>query len=180
MAQSLAFLKCKIGRQQNGHAKYPPFNQLPCVQASGMDWANYVDSNGQGWHYDKKCGHDTEDLTADFQSPHNCQIGVLLVPKVFADEALASSFATEFELEKLNEPQYEKFHNERAHEHEPEEAFDNNTLAGIKAKKDMEIPLTPQQERALNPEDDTPGIVKNKNRVWKDYKKKHGIKVAAI
>ena len=157
-------IKVKIGLKPNGHAKYPNFNQLPAVISAGMDWSNYVDSLGLGWHYDQTSGH--KEATPD--SPYGMQWGVLIVPKPFADQAVAMFPA---ECAKLTEAELEDFYDNKAHINEPDEIFDEKVLNGIQAKRSLGLELTPQQLKAIDPDDDTPGIRKNKRRKWQDYKR---------
>ena len=176
--RDLVALKIKIGlkgkdwtkAEERGHALYPNFNQLQSVINSGMDWSNYVDTYGEGWHYDKKCGHKQEDET----SLKGMQWGMLIVPKEFADEAVAT-FPQVCSV--VNEAELEDFYDNRAHAHEPDERIDDVVLKGIEGKKILGKSLTPGQERALDPEDDTPGIRKNHRRYWKDYKAKQGVNI---
>lgn len=180
MARELVALKVKIGlkgadwsnAKERGHALYPNFNDLQAVIDSGMDWSYYVDTYGESWHYDKKCGHKQEDKT----SPRGMQWGMLVVPKEFADEA-TEKFPAVCSI--VNETELEGFWDNRAHAHEPEEKLDDVVLRGIEAKKALGKKLTPGQERALDPNDDTPGIRKNNRRFWKDYKAKHGVEIIA-
>lgn len=180
MARDLVALKVKIGTkgsdwpkpEERGHALYPNFNQLQAVIDSGMDWSKYVDHYGEAWHYDKKCGHKQEEP----DSPRGMQWGMLIVPKEFADEAV-TMFPKVCSV--VNESVLEDFWDNCAHAHEPEERLDDVVLRGIEAKKVLGKELTPGQERALDPEDDTPGIRKNHQRYWADYKAKQGIKIIA-
>ena len=160
----LVGIKVKIGLKPNGHAKYPDFNQLPSVNDRGMDWSFYVDAYGSGWQYDKTSGH--RDNTDD--SPQGQQWGMLLVPETFADEAVVA-FSEDVAL--LTELEIEDFYNNKAHIYDEEEDIDQSILEKIKLKQDLNIPLTTQQQKALDPEDDTPGIRKNKKKNWVDYKK---------
>lgn len=168
--RELVPVKVKIGLRQNGHAKYPNFNILPCVMTAGRDWSQYVDTEGLGWHYDKTSGHKEE--TPD--SPWGMQWGVLIVPEEFANEALAR-FPDECTV--LTEAELEDFYDNKAHAHEPDEDIDNEVLNAIQLKRALGLPLTPQQQRAIDPEDDTRGIRKNKKRLWKDYKKNVNVKI---
>lgn len=168
--RELVPIKVKIGLRSNGHADHPNFNQLNCVKDSSLDWSRYVDIKGLGWHYDKKCGHREEDST----SPYGMQWGVLIIPKEFADEA--KDFFPEV-IEKLTEIKLEKFYDERAHAHEPNEKIDVNVLQAIKMKQDNGIDLTEDQQKALDPSDDTRGIRKNKKKKWDDFKKLKEIKI---
>jgi hypothetical protein len=162
MARELTPLKVKIGLKTNGHALYPSFNDLPVVQASGMDWALYIESDGAGWHYDRISGH--KDDTLD--SPIGQQWGMLLVPKDFADEAIAI-FPDECSI--MTALECQDFYDNKAHIKEPDEYFDNEILSGIKMKQDLALELTAEQVKALDPDDDTPGIRKNKGKTWALY-----------
>ena len=168
--RELVPIKVKIGLRPNGHADHPDFNILNCVKNSGLDWSKYIDINGLGWHYDKQCGHKEEDPT----SPYGIWYGVLIVNKEFADEALA-----EFPdlIEKLTETKLKDFYDNRAHAHEQDEEIDIQVVQAIKAKQDLGISLTSEQEKAIDPTDDARGIRKNKKKKWDDFKTLKGIKI---
>lgn len=176
--RDLVALKVKIGLKgkdwpvanERGHALYPKFNQLQAVIDSGMDWSYYVDTYGEAWHYDKKCGHKQEEET----SPRGMQWGMLIVPKEFADEAV-EKFPEVCSI--VDEAELEDFYDNRAHAHEPDERIDDVVLKGIEAKQKAGHSLTPNQEKALNPDNDIPGVRRNYNRYWKDYKAKQGIRI---
>lgn len=170
--RNLVPVKVKIGLKNNSHAKYPDFNLLDAVKASGLDWSYYVDINGLGWHYDKKCGHKEEAADSLF----GMQWGVLVIPQDFADQAAVAFPA---EVTKLTEAELEDFYDNRAHAHEPDEEMDATVLQGIKMKQDLGLPLTPQQTAALDPNDDTRGIRKNKRRKWADFKQLVGVNIVA-
>ena len=72
-------LKVIIKLKSNGSALYPDFNSLPIVRDSGLDWSVYIDNQGSGWLYDC-CGH----KESDPDSPVVSQLGMILVPAVFA------------------------------------------------------------------------------------------------
>lgn len=160
-------IKIKIGLKENGQAQYPNFNQLTAV--GGMDWSKYIDVNGSGWLYDC-CGHKEQEVG----SPMGQQWGVILVPKVFADEAVA---AFPSEVTKLTEVEVSDFYDNKHAKDFPDEEIDNDILQGIKLKQDLGQQLTLQQVKALDPDDDTPGVRKNKRKVWTDYKALKAIKV---
>jgi len=170
MARELVPLKVKIGIKENGQAKYPDFNQLQVVKDSGMDWSKYVDIQGLGWHYDKTSGHKEE--TVD--SPFGQQWGVLIVPKVFVTEA-TTTFPDD--CTKLTESELEDFYNNKAHAHEPDEKINEKVLQGIQMKQSLGLSLTEQQIKALDPNDNTPGITKNKRKTWADFKSLVNVKI---
>ncbi|MCP3684639.1 MAG: hypothetical protein GY861_18385 [bacterium] len=165
-------IKVKIGKKPNGHHLYPSFNDLQCVKDSGMDWSKYVDVEGLGWHYDKVSGHAEE--TAD--SPRGQQWGVLIIPEAFADQAVAAFPDT---VSEIDETALEDFYDNKAHAHEPDERISEKILTAIKMKQDLGLDLTPNQEAALDPDDDTPGITKNKNKKWADKKAGCGATIKA-
>lgn len=172
MALELAPLKVIIGKNADGSHKYPNFNTLQSVISSGQDWSNYIDSYGKGWHYDKCCGHAVDTP----ESPGGQRYGLLIVPREFVEEAI-----TRFPgiCQALTETECEDFYNNHCHRHEPDEMIDNEILQGIKLKQDLGITLTPEQTNALDPTNDTPGIRKNKNKKWVDYKRDTGIVIVS-
>lgn len=170
MARELVAIKVKIGLKPNGHADYPNFNILQSVIDSGMDWSKYIDVFGTGWHYDTKFGHVDDDVS----SPIGFQWGVLLVPKIFAQQALAA-FPTV--ITELSESQLETFYDNNIAYRLPSEQFDNDILAGIKIKQDMGIALTQDQTDALDPTKPNPGIVTNPDKTWATFKAKKALTI---
>lgn len=159
---NLVAIKIKILSGQ-GKCLYPDFNQLPVVKDSGLDWSQYIDQEGSGWLYDKKCGH----AEVDSESPVGEWMGMLLIPEQFAVEALVK-FPDR--ITRLNKVETEVFYNDRVTCKMSDEEIDADVLSRIKAKQDLGLPLTAEQEKALDPDDDTPGIRKNKKKKWSDYK----------
>ena len=170
MARELTTIKVKIGKKKNGHSKYPDFHLLQVVIDADMDWAKYVDVYGLGWKYDKKCGHDE----VDAESLQGIWLGMLIVPEVFAIQAVAM-FPDEVEL--LDNVDAESFYNNRVTIKMSDEIIDTDVLQGIKLKQDLGQSLTLQQQKALDPNDDRPGIRKNKDKVWADFKVKKSITI---
>lgn len=168
--RDLVPVKVKIGLKSNGHAKYPNFNVLQAVINAGIDWAQYIDIYGMGWYYDKVSGHQDDSP----ESPFGQQWGVMVVPKDFADEAI-SRFPQE--CTKLTENELEIFIDERALAHIPDEDINLEVLQGIREKQALGLELTAWQIKALDPNDDTPGIKKNKEKTWKGIKEKKGVKI---
>lgn len=172
MSTELTPLKVLIGMDEStGHHAYPAFDSLPVVQASNLTWTKWVDVHGDGWHYDKKAGH--KEVLPD--SPQGTWIGVLLVPDVFAQQAV-SMFPAKCSI--MGEVAWEDFYDNRAHLKEPEERFDQGVLDGLVAKKALGLTLTPQQQDALDPKKhDVPGIIENKRRKWKSYKQENDFSI---
>lgn len=167
----LKAIKVVIGtkvEQGRRTAAYPNFNNLRVVQESGMDWAYYVDANGGGWHYDKCCDHSVERVG----SPVGVQHGMLLVPAEFCQQAVQMFPGT---VQEIPEPEAEDFYNNHAHAHEPEETISERIVNGIATKTNAGVMMSENDRKALDPDDPTPGITKNRNRFWADYKADRGV-----
>jgi len=156
-------LRVKIGLRADGSADYPDFSQLPSVQASGMDWSRYIDRFGPGWIYDRVSGHKDDDP----ESPLGNQLGLLLVPKAFADEASATFPAT---CQKMSEAQCQAFYEQRYAVRLTDEVIDQDVLDVIREKKALSLPLTAEQQLALDPTSDVRGIRQNKMKKWQSFK----------
>jgi len=169
-------LKVKIGLRANGHADHPDFNVLGSTILKGMDWSHYIDKYGMGWHYDKSCGHKEHraEANAETDSPMGMQWGVLMVPKDFADAAVAQFSSVCF---KLTEAELTDWYDNRCHAHESDEKVDKPVLEVIKAKQDAGIILTAKEEAALDVNDPTPGITKNRNKNYVDFKSDRKLRV---
>lgn len=163
-------LKVKIGLTPKGAAAYPDFNQLPLLVKLGIDWSLYVDAEGDGWHYDKLCGHKEEDET----SPQGQQWGVLLVPLQFAEEA---EFMFPSLVEIMSEADFIYFYDNRTQCHAQEEEIDSEIVASITKKQELGLALTAQQLKAIDPATSERGIRPNTNRFWAAYKAKRGIEL---
>ncbi len=159
----LKVIKVLIGTNTSGGALYPDFNKLPVVKDSGMDWAHYVDSRGTGWHYDKCCAHAVESPG----SPVGVQFGMLMVPKGFADDALANFPAM---VSNMTEAEVEDFYDNHCHAHETEDMVNQSVIQAISAKQNAGIEMSDTDRKALDADDTTPGIVKNLNKTWATHK----------
>ena len=168
---NLKALKIKIGIKNDGAAKYPDFNQLQTVKDSGMDWSRYVDVQGDGWHYDKKYSH--KDVGPD--SPRGEQWGVLLVPSTFVTEAVAMY---PDECAAITETAFKTFYDDRVAHTQPAEKVNTVVIGAITAKQNAGITLSPNDLKALDLNDETPGITKNPRKTYDDYKAKKGFTIA--
>ena len=103
---------------------------------------------------------------------------MLLIPKAFADEAVA---AFPSEVSKLTEAECETFYDDRHGSRLEQEKVDESALKRFVVREQAGETLTPEQAsekaKALDPDDPTPGIVKNPRRTWADYKAWREIKV---
>lgn len=180
----LTGLKVKIGLEGKHH-KFPPFNDLPIVQDSGIDWAYWVDMHGMGWCYDKVTGHKDHTTESPFGEWHGC----LLVPQQFVTEALAEFPSV---CSAMTEVEYQDFYDNKAMVRLPENTYDEQAVASIdrevvhlqelsdaeagnQSKKDAVTAAKAKRSKALDPDDDTPGMRKNHKRYWVDHKAKSGV-----
>ncbi len=156
-----------IGLEGGSH-RFPPFNDLPLPDK--IDWSHYVDQFG-GWHYDQT---GLRDHDPDNDSPRGVWLGMLLVPDDFA-QAAVTNWPDQCRI--LTEPECESFYQERVHGRDSEELIDTDRLNGIVAKDNLGLARTAHDSRALDPNDDTPGITINKMKQWAEYKSKRGITI---
>lgn len=183
----LVALKVKIGLKSvapvRGNklqitADYPDFNLLPIVAASGLDWAHYVDLYG-GWHYDKTSGHAEE--TAD--SSAGQQWGMLLMPEQFADEAEAAFPKL---CAKMTQADAVDFFDNKAHAHERDQR-DVGVIESLKAERDLLVArggdttaIDAKIERALDPDDNEPGVRRNYNKTFAEYSARRGVTIKDV
>jgi len=169
----LVALKVRIGQRANKQAEYPDFNALDVVKASGQDWSHYVDVVGGGWHYDKVAGHDVEET----DSPRGMQWGCLLVDATFATQAVAA-FPKVCSV--ITETEFADFHDNRAHAHEPDVNEDLDAIQNLTNRRALGEAI-PQAEidKALNPDDPTPGRRRNVGKKWADRKAAMGVTIKA-
>lgn len=172
----LTALRVKIGTKANGNADYPAFGGLQVVQDSGMDWAQYVDTNGIGWVYDK-VGHKEEAV----DSPMGQQWGMLLVPEVFADQAVAAFPAT---CKRLTEVECQTFFDTKR-DAEPE-LVDTAVLEALERKlrlaEAVDMSASPRVQAikneirdALDPANPKRGVRANPMANWTAAKASRGI-----
>lgn len=171
---TLTAIKVTIGTRPNGEADHPDFSLLPIVIASGQDWADYIDipSQGAGWQYDKSSGH-KDDTPA---SPSGQQFGMMLVTAQFATEAIAQFPAI---ISAMTPAEAESFYDVEHAGAMDEEIVDVEILQAIERKNNFtpKIPLTPAQNKALDPTDDQPGVRPNKDKTFTGFKAQRGITV---
>lgn len=134
-----------------------------------MDWSHYIDKNGSGWLYDA-VGHQEEDA----ESPIGQQWSLVLVPEEFATQAVAA-FPTL--CSKLTTAQAKAFYEQRHARDVQDEEVDTEILQKIKAKQDLNIPLTQQERRAIDPRDNERGVRPNRRKYFDTYKTDRGFNV---
>lgn len=166
MPKQLTALKVLI---KNGRTlQYPNFDSLQAVKDFGGSWSEYVDTEGSGWLYDNLATA----FDDDGEAPEGYISGLILVPDEFAKEA-ASEFPTLVSI--LSDEEAEAYYNNRHAIDFPDEEIDLEELQKIKLKVDLNIPLTAQQQKAIDPEDKTKGIRPNPKKTLTAYKQMRGI-----
>lgn len=173
-------LKVAIRLGEDGKHKYPDFNSLEASLRDNLDFAYYFDKHG-GWFYDQLSGFGEED---EFNPDPSVWYGVVLVPKKFADAAVA---AFPIDIEKMSAAEVESFYDSRVTVRDPQDHLDTNELLGIEARVRLETALgiTPSpdllQRRAdaLNPDHPQIGVRKNMKKKFKDLKSAKGFTIGS-
>ncbi len=163
-------IKVKILKKKNGYLDYPDFKHTLAV----FDKSDY---KAPPIHLDR-----TSDCKTDSpHSPEGEMCGLKLVDSDFADEALAAFPAR---VTKLTEAEAKDFWENRAMVNVPENKIDINELQGLKAQYEIMTilgqptsPLITKMAKAIDPNDDTPGIKKDDEKLWDDMKTKKGITI---
>ena len=162
---NLVPIKVKIGLRPNKHADHPDWQLLPLAK-DGEPGLQMSD----GWHYDKKCGH--AELGPD--SPIGMQWGMVFVTPLFARQAMEvfPDLVTE-----MTPAEAEDFWTNRCMAHLSENKSDVATLQALQVelalRKELEEDVTEIKTKiikALNPNDDEPGVKRNKMKKFTDYK----------
>lgn len=130
------------------------------------------------WHYDKKSGHDDDSI----ESPINTQRGVRLVTPTFAANAMATFGGPPYNMALLTEAQWETFYNDRVRGHMPGVRTDVEALLALKAELDLRVAaglptvaILARITKALDPNDDEPGIKRDPLRRWATFKASHNL-----
>lgn len=184
--QNLVPIKVKIVRGPDGKHQYPAFNALAPDLRAHMDWAEFLDAHGIGWHYDKCSGFGESDAVNPQVAPDDehrnddpsCWFGATCVPEPFA-QAAAARFPALVTI--ISEESFERFYDGRAHLHEETEILDLQDLQKLQARLALEaMPNAPTKspsetilklrEEMLDPDHPRRGIRKNPRRRWADWK----------
>jgi len=164
-------IKIKVTKDGKGHFVYPKFkNKLQFFR-------EHRDYQSEPLIYDKKYDCKTEGAG----SPIGMRWCMKLVPKEFAIEALQVFSSTVFEM---TEDEAEDFYDNRAKISVSENNYDIKTLQGLQLelvlKEKLKQDTSEVKERirkAIDPNDDSSGVRKNKEKKWKDLKASMNLKV---
>jgi hypothetical protein len=175
---NLVPIKVKIGLRENGHADHPQWTKLPRVKSDEAvrEFAPF------GWMYDKNSGHQEARTENDeWDSPVGQQWGCLLVTRKFADEALAvfPDIITE-----ITEAEFGGFYDTKSRAHIPEFDYDNDALQSLQLEKSLKeglgqdiIEVDSRIVKAIDPEDETKGIKRNKEKTYAQFKANKGLTI---
>lgn len=176
MRSNVIPIQVVIGLRPNGHADHPDWTLLPLQKVRGE---RHEDHQIVKWVYDKTSGHD--DNTAD--SPRGQQLGMMLVTRTFANEAVAQ-FPDLVTI--MNEAEAQDFWENKGHAHLPANNLDTDRLVSLKAQRDLMVDLgqnttvlDTEITRALDPSDREPGVRKNERKLWADAKIQIGFRVVS-
>ena len=171
---NLVPIKVILPVRPNGHLDWPAFNELPTEVRQGLEWSRYIDQCGIGWHYDKV---DNLGNGASHDTACTC------VTEDFADAAI---IAFPERVSRIDEVDFERFYDDRAHLHEETEVLDRDVLQAIRARVELEekgVAPPPSSEiltlrqQALDPAAPQRGIRKNPRRRWADARELLGVTI---
>ena len=160
---------CKILLKGDNSHRHPAFNKIAPHLRGGVDWSYYVDRFG-GWKYDRTCGH----ADADEDSPHGCWLGMLCVPKEFADEAV-KLFPKQCRI--MTDAEAASFYEGRHTVHQPNIHEDSEVLQRIAHRRTIGIDDDEDIRKALDVDSPHRGRRRNTNKKWADYKTNRGFTV---
>lgn len=178
MATELVPIKVKLGLKYTSkgerRCKYPDWSKVP-MKANDPSYKVHK----IGWRYDK-CGHNKERE----DSPTGMQWGFSLVEEEFAKQAV-QVFPDEVFI--LTPEEAEDMWDNKIHCEQSEEKRDVNTLQALQAeltlRKELGDDVTEIKakiRKALDPDDDEPGVKKNVDRHLKDAIKDVNIKLKDV
>ncbi len=173
-------IKVKVFRRPNKHFDYPDLSALPSKRAAkeGGPLTEFM----QGGRFDKTSS--IESATDD--SPLGERWLMKIVSLVFAAEAIAAYPARVF---RMTEAEAQDFWDNKAHIHLGDNRQNENELNSLSSclvlmqdlvsKKPQLEPrlaaLREHIEKALDPDDETPGVIANRQRRWATAKLDAGV-----
>jgi hypothetical protein len=161
-------IKVKIGLRHNGHANHPDWRLLPLAKTDTIEDHQIVK-----WQYDNTSGHGDHSP----HSPRGEQLGMMVVTRQFADEAMATFPGV---VSEMTDAEAELFYEQRHTVHMHRDRFDVQHLTGLKVVYDLMVAVgAPQIEldafklninRALDRVDPEPGVRRNRRKTWAGLK----------
>ena len=180
----LVTIGLRRGARGGREADHPNWALVPLPPAAGRlsgDGNKPEDFTLGSWHYDKKSGHDDDSP----ESPVNTQRGVRLVTPAFAANAISVFGGPPYNMTILLEAQWEAFYDQRVRGHMPGNRTNSDALIALKAEYDLRvaaglptIAILARIANALAPDNDEPGIHRDRMRRWAGYKAAMNITIA--
>ena len=169
-----------IGLRRTGNgireADHPNWRDVllpPAADRLSGDGTRPEDFTLGSWHYDKKSGHDDDDPV----SPLDTQRGVRLVTPAFAANAIARFGGPPYNMRLLTEAQWEAFYDNRVRGHMRAARTDTDVLLALKSELDLRTAaglstaaILARIAKALDPDDDEPGVKRDRMRRWATFK----------
>lgn len=166
MAKNVVAIKIKIVRNSDKSMNYPPFKTL----------ANYERSS---IYYDRTSNCDVDSV----HSPMGENWALKFVPEAMANEA-AATWPTR--IIKLTDAEAKTFYENYVSIKQPEENVDINILQALKMKYDImealgqdTTAIKTKMAKAIDANDVEPGISKNEEKTYADFKTKYDLIVKA-
>ena len=173
-------IKVNIGLRPNGHADHPDWTRLPLAGSGNkQEREAQVTTHSLGsWHYDQLAGHE-EDAP---DSPIGMQWGMRFVSPQFASEAETMFPAL---VTRMTRAECADFWDNRARLKQVDEDQDIEILQGLQARRALMVltfasavmldQLNVRIAKALDPDDDEPGVRKNTMRRFANARSKLGV-----
>lgn len=174
--KTLVPIKMTVGINAKGHYDYPDFNSLPGSLRNDLDWSIFFDKHGGCMHYDK---------IQNIGKGADNEVVMTCVPENFA-VAAATAFSN---VEITTEAELENFFDNRSKVNLPDELIDKDRLDGLTARRALLITrgnnensqivkdVDAEIDDALDPNNTKPGVRKNNDRRWADFKVARGITI---
>jgi hypothetical protein len=169
----LVGLKVEVYRKPDGYLDYPQFKSTLQVCLDNPDTAVP----------DIRCDRTSDCRNSAAHSPLGVMLGIMLVDKTFARQALDAFPTRVFEMTEL---EIKDFWENRITVRIPANRVDTEVLVGLQAEKALRVEAlmdTTEVDaaiaKALDPDDFSLGVRKNKMKLWDDVKADEGIKVVS-
>jgi len=167
-------IKIKVTKGADGRFVYPKFKQTLKYFKDNPDY------KGESLYYDKVYDCKVESL----DSPIGMRWCMKLVPVEFAQQAVAAFPDT---VSIMTDVEAEDFYNNRAVKHLSDKNYNLIVLDGLQKELELKTALNldttdlkVEIAKAIDPEDETPGVTINKEKTWTGMKTLRGINIVSL